>query len=296
MDLRQLTTRVDVVTGRFGPTILRWTAALLWLANVNWKVPPDFGRTDGRCRALCRFVEAGADHPVLPGSSWFFDHVVSPHLGQFGWVTLITEATLVVLLVSGRYIRFAAVLGIVQSVGIGLAVANADDEWYWSYLLMVALHLAILVTASTARPQSARAMAAVTAGYGIAVGIARAGAGFDGSGDWKLFSQMNDLPGEWGRGTFPGSIAIGIIFVALGLVGWWAAEHLADRHRRILGFGMVGLGALLLPTYDSDGLFFGLGSRPGNACILAALGLALAVSPSGRIAPGRAPAPTAADA
>jgi len=64
--------------------------------------PPDFGRSGDRCVALCRFVEAGADNPVLPGSAWLFENVLSPNLGVFGWVTIISEALVVILLVSGR--------------------------------------------------------------------------------------------------------------------------------------------------------------------------------------------------
>jgi hypothetical protein len=279
MDTAQLTHRVDTAAGRWGPAVLRWTAALLWLANVNWKVPPDFGRSAERCVALCRYVEAGAGFPVAPGSAWFFENVASPNLAVFGWITLITEAMLVVLLVSGRYVRSAAVLGMAMSAGIGLAVANAEHEWYWSYLLMIALHLAILVTASSARRQPARTMAAVTAGYGVLVAIAHAGAGFTGNGDWVLFSQDNDLPGEWGRGTFPGSIALGLGFVVVGVVGWFAIDRLSSTARSSVVWGLVAVSALLLVTYEPGGLIIGLGSRPGNACMLAALGLSIAITP-----------------
>ena len=84
MDVRTLTGRIDRSTAAWGPSVLRATAAMLWLANVNWKVPPAFGRTGERCVALCRFVEAGAENPVVPGSAWFFEHVASPNLALFG--------------------------------------------------------------------------------------------------------------------------------------------------------------------------------------------------------------------
>lgn len=290
MTVDRITTRVDTASRRWGPTVLRWAAAALWLANVNWKVPPDFGRAGDRCVALCRYVEAGAEFPVAPGSAWFFDNLASPNLAVFGWMTLLIESTLVVLLVSGRFVRSAAVLGMAMSAGIGLAVANAEHEWYWSYLLMIALHLAILVTAPIARPQSARAMAAITTAYGVAVAVAHAGAGFTGSGDWLLFDQDNDLPGEWGRGTFPGSIAIGLGFVVVGLAGWLVVDRLELRTQRIAGWMLVGVGAALLLTYEQGGLVIGLGSRPGNACMLAALGVALAV-PARRESTAQEPAP-----
>ena len=290
MDTEHITHRVDRTVTSWGPTALRWTAALLWLANVNWKVPPDFGRSGSRCTALCRYVEAGAEFPVAPGSAWFFDNVASPNLAAFGWITLVGESVLVALLASGRFVRTAAVLGMAMSAGIGLAVANAQHEWYWSYLLMIALHLAILVTASTARPQRARTMAAVTAAYGAAVTITHAGAGFAGDGDWILFSQQNGLPGEWGRGTFPGSIAIGLGFVGLGIAGWFLADRLSEQQRRLTGWVLVALAGVALLTYERGGLIIGLGSRPGNACMLAALGLALAVTSSAPAAVGEAQA------
>jgi hypothetical protein len=119
-------------------------------------------------------------------------------------------------------------------------------------------------------------MALVTVGYGVLIGAAHLGAGFTGSGDWLLFDQANDVPGEWGRGTFPGSIALGLAFVAIGLLGWWALEHLDRDRLRWLGWATVGVAGLLLLTYRQGGLVIGLGSRPGNAAVLGALGLALA--------------------
>jgi hypothetical protein len=288
MGTQPLTRRVDVATGRWGPTILRWTAALLWLANVNWKVPPNFGRTGERCVALCRYVETGADFPVVPGSAWFFEHVASPNLAAFGWMTLISESILVVLLVSDRFVRTAALVGMAMSTGIGLAVANAEHEWYWSYLLMIALHLAILVTTPTARPQLARMMAVITAGYGVIVAVAHAGAGFSGDGDWVLFSQGNDLPGDWGRGTFPGSIALGLLFVVLGAAGCLAGDRLSSTEQRVVGWGLIAVSALLLVTYEPGGLIIGLGSRPGTACMFAAFGLSMAVTSRAEAAPGHA--------
>ena len=279
MQTEELTRRVDGLSARHLPTVLRWTAAMLWLANVNWKVPPDFGRSGGNCTGLCRYVQYGVDNPVLPGSAWVFDSIISPNLSAFGWITLITESLLVILLVSGRYIRVAAIVGVAQSFGIGLSVANAPGEWYWSYALMIALHLGILATVASARPQTARTMGIVTAGYGVALVIVHAGAGLDGSGDWTLFSQGNAFPGEWGSGTFPGSIAIGLGFVLIGAAGWWIADHVAEQRRRIIGWILVAVGALVILTYEEGGLIIGLGSRPGNACILAAMGLALAVTP-----------------
>lgn len=76
------------------------------------------------------------------------ENVVSPNLAAFGYLTLVTEFLLAVLLLSGALTRLAALVGIAQSIAIGLTVANAEGEWYWSYLLMAALHVAVLAMAA----------------------------------------------------------------------------------------------------------------------------------------------------
>jgi len=135
-------------TERVVPAVLRVTAGLLWLSNVGWKTPPDFGRSGDGCSGLCRFVAAGADDAVIPPWGWVLENIVSPNLAVFGYLTLVTEFLLAVLLLSGTLTRLAALVGIAQSLAIGLTVANAEGEWYWSYLLMAALHLAVLALAA----------------------------------------------------------------------------------------------------------------------------------------------------
>ncbi|MBA3523284.1 MAG: TQO small subunit DoxD [Geodermatophilaceae bacterium] len=144
----QLERRPSSRTERLLPAALRVTAGLLWLSNVGWKTPPDFGRSAERCSGLCRFVEAGVDDAVIPPWGWVLDTIVSPNLSAFGYLTLVTEFLLAVLLLSGALTRAAALVGLGQSLAIGLTVANAEGEWYWSYLLMAALHVAVFAMAA----------------------------------------------------------------------------------------------------------------------------------------------------
>lgn len=127
---------------------LRLTAGVLWLSNVGWKLPPDFGRTETGCSGLCRFVEEGAEGGVIAPWSWLLDTVVAPNLTAFGYLTLVTEFSLAALLLAGALTRLAALVGVGQSLAIGLSVANAEGEWYWSYLLMIALHVAVFALAA----------------------------------------------------------------------------------------------------------------------------------------------------
>jgi hypothetical protein len=277
MNPSEIRRRVDDLSTRWVPATVTVTAALLWLSSVSWKVPPDFGESDDRCSGLCRFVQSGIDHPVAPGSAWVLDTIVQPQLRVFGYVTLITEAFLAVLLLSRRYLRVAAALGVVQSLAIGLTVANGLEEWYWAYLLMVGLHLAVLGFAPALRPASPKTMALITAAYGIVVAVAHAEAGFTGDGNdtWTLFSGGDDIPDEFGRGTFPGSLALGLLLVALAAGAWWLAGA-PERTRTAAGWGIVGAGLVLLFTYHDSGLVIGLGSRAATAVIVAAVGLSLA--------------------
>lgn len=276
MDTAEITERVDTSVSSWGPTALRYVVALLWLSNVSWKVPPSFGESADACNRLCGFVQDGIDHSVLPGTAWFFDTIVQPNLTVFGWYTLIIEATLAALFLSGRYLRVAGVLGVIQSIGIGMAVANTPGEWYWSYVLMAALSFAILVMARSLRPTTPRVMAAITIGCGIVVAIESARNGFTGSGegDPVLFGSGGWIA-NFGQNTFPGSIALGLILIAVG-AGAWLLFEVADRDvRRWAGWGTVVAAAILLVTYSSDGTIIGLGSKASTAAVVAALGLSL---------------------
>jgi thiosulfate dehydrogenase [quinone] large subunit len=269
--VERVTAEVDRWAGRYGPVAARWLLGLMWLSNVNWKVPTGFG-------GLRNFVQYGVDHPVAPGSAWVFDNLVLSQMALFGWFTLVVEVAVAALLLSGRFVRTAAVLSAAMSVGIGLAVANAPDEWYWAYLLMLGLSVAVLVLAPVTRPHSPRLMGAVVVGYGAVVAVTNWAAGFTGDDNVTrtLFTGRNDIPDEFGFNTFSGSVALGLVFVALGL-GALVVDRVGDRARRALGWGVVGIATVLLFTYrgDPDTLVIGLGSRAVSCGVLATLGLSL---------------------
>lgn len=92
---------------------------------------------------------------------------------------------------------------------------------------------------------------------------------------------VNPIPDEFGRNIFPGSIALGALFVLVG-GGAWMLGRTEPRFRRILGWALVGAAAMLLLTYRDRGLSFGLGSTSVTAGIVATLGLTLTVGDSAR--------------
>jgi hypothetical protein len=141
-------------------TVLRLLVGLMWLHNLLWKVPPDFGeKSQG---GLYFWTRLGVEFPVFAPFSWLLEHVVLPNFTPFGWLTLVVETSLAVLLLTGTAVRLAALIGIGQSAAIGLTVAVAPNEWSWAYAMMVGIHLVLLLTAS-ARYASIDAVGAAAA-------------------------------------------------------------------------------------------------------------------------------------
>lgn len=146
------------------PPLVRILAGLLWLANTDWKVPPDFGEATGR--GLYGFVADGIEHPVLGPYAFLLKTFVLPNIALFGWVTLLVETSLAALLITGTLTRIAALGGAAQSLAITLTVSRVPGEWAFAYYLMVGVHLSVLamdagrtwgVDALVARRRAARA-------------------------------------------------------------------------------------------------------------------------------------------
>jgi thiosulfate dehydrogenase (quinone) large subunit len=138
-----------------GPIIglMRIAAGVLWLANIEWKRPPNFGQDRGN--GLYKYVNSAVKHPVLAPFSWFIEHVVMKQYKAFGWITLITEVALAACLMLGLHTRLFALIGAAMSVNILLSVLNYVEgdsgvrpEWAWSYYLMIALHLVLFAIAA----------------------------------------------------------------------------------------------------------------------------------------------------
>jgi hypothetical protein len=158
---------------------LRILAGLLWLYNVSWKNPPDFGKDSGN--GLYGFTVAAVEYPVFPPYSWVVEQVVLPLFSVFGWVVLAVETSLAVLLLTGTLVRLAALVGVAQSLAIGLSVAKVPGEWPWAYWMMIGIHLVLLLTASG----RVAAVDAVRAAQAPASGAA-SGAASRAAGQWLM--------------------------------------------------------------------------------------------------------------
>ena len=136
------TTRVSAVM----IAVLRCGVALMWIQNVAWKVPPDFGRANNN--GLYFWASQAVGHPVFAPYSTFIKAIVLPNIEVFGWFTLAIEGGLGAFLLIGLATRLWAVVGIGQTLAITLSVLYAPHEWQWSYYLMALAHLAIFATAA----------------------------------------------------------------------------------------------------------------------------------------------------
>ena len=139
----------DPVSTRSSNTAIgavRIVAGLLWLANLEWKRPPDFGRNQKN--GLYKYVDGAVAHRVFAPWSWIVQHVVLKQYTLFGWTTLLLESALAALLLLGLWTRPVALLAALNSVAIGLSVLHYPNEWPWSYYLMIALHVLLFATAA----------------------------------------------------------------------------------------------------------------------------------------------------
>ena len=128
---------------------LRILLGVLWLANLAWKLPPDFGEDDPE--GLLYSFRLAEEHAVIGPLQDLVREVVIPHFTLFGWLVFLAELAAGVLLVLGLWTRLGALLGLVKEVAITLLVVRAPEEWVWTYVLFVAVGIAVLVTPSGSR-------------------------------------------------------------------------------------------------------------------------------------------------
>lgn len=218
-------------------TILRLLIGVMWVYNIAWKVPPKFGGLHG-------YTNDAVSHPVFAPYTWVVQHLVLPNFAAFGYGVLLIETLLAVAMLSGSYIRLAAILGALQSLAIGLSVARAPGEWPWSYLLMVLVHLALLIGLSGRY----LAVDAIRADQSNGAGLARFwGVGSVLLGVWAVVGGLGASPVaakgtnlqltglEFGLGVY--NLLGGLFLVVTGLL--LLAWSLARRR------GLAGLAALV---------------------------------------------------
>ncbi len=254
-----------------GPALglARISVGLLWLANLHWKVPNDFGESNGG--GLYKFSESVTRNSPFAPFTWVTEQIILPNFQFFGWFTLIVETMLAALLLIGYRTKIVALVGAAMTIPIMLSVIYYDraDEWSWAYILMFSAHIMLWASDSGAhfgvdgvRRSSAAARRALTsigvittvigvAGLFVARSVSFAGsqvallgsdAGYvDADGNlvrrWELkFLWFNPM---WALLT----IACGVLLI-VGVKQLLAA--------RVAGIGLVGLAVVVFATRTFD--------------------------------------------
>jgi thiosulfate dehydrogenase (quinone) large subunit len=120
---------------------VRILAGLLWLANLHWKVPGDFGEDNGG--GLYKYSLSVTRHSPFGPFAWLTEEVVLPNFTLFGWFTLVLETTLAALLLIGYKTKIVGLVSAMAAIPIFLSVLYYDRtyEWSWSYFLMMGMGL-----------------------------------------------------------------------------------------------------------------------------------------------------------
>ena len=115
----------------------------LWLVNLLWKLPPDFGKGD--YWGLPRTLEVAHAHAFTSPLRSFTGSVLIPHTTAVGWIVFALELVTGLLLLLGLVTRAGALLGLLQAIAITLLVANAPGEWLYGYLMLILLSALMLL-------------------------------------------------------------------------------------------------------------------------------------------------------
>jgi hypothetical protein len=121
---------------------LRISYGILWLQQVTWKVPPDFGLT--RKDGLYYWTSEMVKYSFLPPHKFFVESVVLPNFLFFAWLTFLTELFIGFSHLFGIVSRLGAFLALAMSANLLVGLARHPGEWPWSYLMLLGYALIFL--------------------------------------------------------------------------------------------------------------------------------------------------------
>ncbi len=248
----------------------RIIAGMLWLSNIDWKRPPDFGRPN---RGLWVFTNHGIENAVFGPFKWFLEEIVVPNFKVFGWITLAAEVALAALLLAGLWTRFAGLLGVGMSISITLSVLNTPGEYNWAYYLMIATHLAIIGLGAGPwsvdslilkirggdRDQVRRSVNAGRIGLGVLLGFVGGYIAYktrDRSFSLSVSGTKYFASISTGNQALRGTVLLGLTLVAVGIA---VAALAGTRAAKPLGIALVVAAVLCTASYGTKLNVFGGG-------------------------------------
>lgn len=264
---------------------LRILLGLMWLHNLAWKRPPDFGQN--AFNDLFLFTSYAVSHPVFPPYAWVVERAVLPNFPVFGWAVLATETAVAVLLLTGTWVRAAGALGVAMSIAIALSAAFAPHEWPWSYWLMIGAHVVILFS-SAGRPlgvdalraglSTGRNLALVWGGLSVLMGLITIVGSLDDPlaalGHQVGSRQLSVSLGDYNLVGGLVLLLTGALLLAAPRIGGVAGSRIA---RAGAGIAVIAAASLHVQLGFSDPLLGGSATSAGYFLCLAVV--ALAVSP-----------------
>jgi len=122
--------------------ILRMLYGILWLQQVMWKVPPDFGMASNG--GLYFWTKEMAKYSFLPPHRFFVESVVLPNFLFFAWLTLLTELFIGFSHLAGIVSRLGALAALAMSANLMVGLARHPAEWPWSFAMLLGYALLFL--------------------------------------------------------------------------------------------------------------------------------------------------------
>jgi uncharacterized membrane protein YphA (DoxX/SURF4 family) len=136
--------------GQIGMIIARLIIGYMWITQLQWKLPPQFGcppdfavstSLQARTTGLCDWTGLMAEYSKIPAHGEFVKNVIVPNLSWMGWGIWLMEAFIAVSLILGLLSRLGALLGFVQAVNLYIGLTAIPFEWYWTYGMLYTLHI-----------------------------------------------------------------------------------------------------------------------------------------------------------
>jgi hypothetical protein len=136
--------------GKVGLLAARLIIGYLWITQLQWKMPPQFGcpadfavsaSLQARTTGLCDWTGLMAAYSKLPAHGAFVNSVIVPNLAWMGWGIWLLEAFVAVSLALGVFSRLGGLLGFLQAVNLYIGLTAIPFEWYWTYGMLYTLHL-----------------------------------------------------------------------------------------------------------------------------------------------------------